>query len=219
MSCGHFRAPPCPLRASAVDSRKPNTPASKPVFKDPSVNSTRLAGRAESFARTCVVHWNHVIKAFPAKCSDHSLAESIRERRPKRSLQDRQQHVLDGFVECPREDRIAVVDEPPVVVLPRQSFTELLERPLGRWIGRDVGMQDSAAPDLHDYEDVEHLKTRRHGCGEITRGDCAPQKCRPGTSGRRRAGSEPETCAHGCRVGPRASRYSRILAVDSSRLG
>ncbi len=91
--------------------------------------------------------------------------------RPEGRLQDCQRHGLDRIIKRPRKDRIAIVDEPTVVVFPRQDFTELLERPFGRWIGRHVGVENSAAPDLHDHENVEHLKTRGHGCCEITGGD------------------------------------------------
>ena len=36
-----------------------------------------------------------------------------------------------------------------------QRFPELLQRPLGRRMGRDVGVENPAGSDLHDEEDVE----------------------------------------------------------------
>jgi len=110
---------------------------------------------------------NDVVKTFPAYCSDESLAKSIRLRRPRRRLQDLEAERGQTLVERGREDRVTVMDEVAVVVLPWKRFTKLLERPVGGGVFGDIEVKDPPRADLHHNKNAEEVEPGRDDGEEI----------------------------------------------------
>ena len=116
-----------------------------------------------------LIQRNQEIQTLPADASDKAFAESVRLGRVERRFQDAQAHRLQGRIELGGVNAVAVVDEEPVRFLSRDDLPELLERLVCAGMSRDVKVSDPARPHLHDHEDVEHPKARRHGDEEVVR--------------------------------------------------
>jgi hypothetical protein len=63
------------------------------------------------------------------------------------------------------------MDEEAVAMISRDGFAELLERPVGRGMGRHMAVEYAARGVLHHHKDVEKAKGRRDHHTEITRHD------------------------------------------------
>jgi len=61
-------------------------------------------------------------------------------------------YMVEAFSTYRPNDSLAVQEL--LMTLPRQGVAELLEHPSAVGMGCDVGVQDSAAPDVEDHQDV-----------------------------------------------------------------
>jgi len=102
------------------------------------------------------------VEALAAEGPDEPLAESVGFWSEWRSLEDLDAEVLDGLSDFGREQDVAVEDRETVGMFEGNGISELLGNPLGRWMGGEVEVKDSARLDLHDDEDVKELKP----CGD-----------------------------------------------------
>ena len=58
-----------------------------------------------------------------------------------------------------------------VSLIARNTFSELLQRPIGRRVVRDIEMKESSRADFHDDENVDQLECRGHHDKEIASDD------------------------------------------------
>lgn len=101
---------------------------------------------------------NQMIDAFTPDGANQPLTMSICQRRPRRCLQDLKTKVSQTIVERGGEDRVTIVDEVAVAVLPGKRLAKLLKRPLCRGMLGDVEMEDSSRADFHDDQDTEEIE-------------------------------------------------------------
>ena len=63
------------------------------------------------------------------------------------------------------------MNDESVSFIARNTFSKLLQRPIGRRVARHIVMKESSRTDFHDEEDVDQLERRRHHNKEITGND------------------------------------------------
>jgi len=110
---------------------------------------------------------DQIVEALAAYRADQALAERVCARRPDRRFQRPDAHRLDRIVDVPREDGVAIVDEPAIAVVTGDGLSELLESPLRCGMLRDVEMQQTPAAELHDDEHVQDLEAGGHDREEV----------------------------------------------------
>ena len=98
---------------------------------------------------------DYVIDTFTPGAADEPLTMSIGLRRPRRRLQDLETESFQALVKRGREDRVTVVNEVAVIVLPGKGFAELLDSPLCGGMLGDVEVEDAARAGLHHDQDAE----------------------------------------------------------------
>ena len=64
-----------------------------------------------------------------------------------------------------------------VSFIARNTFSKLLQRPIGGRVARDIEMKEPSRRDFHDEEDIDQLECRRHHNEEITRNDGLLRDC------------------------------------------
>src|SRR5215813_12779131 len=58
-----------------------------------------------------------------------------------------------------------------VSFIARNTFSKLLQRPIGGRVARDIEMKEPSRRNFHDEEDIDQLECRRRHNEEITRND------------------------------------------------
>src|SRR5215469_14663151 len=90
------------------------------------------------------VEGNQEIETFATKAPAQSLAHRVRLRRSHRRPQNSYTKVRQTLIDFRSEDAIAIVNEEAIGMIARQRFSELLQRPLRRGMGRDVVVDNLA---------------------------------------------------------------------------
>jgi len=137
---------------------------------------------ADQTAKVFFIHRDDMVEDLAAAASDPSFGRSVLPRclnaRPFRLKSSSLQEGNHVGV----EDRIAIQNDIAIRSRLCKSFSQLLHDPLGRWMGRDIEVQNPAASVLDDEETVQHTERRgRHG--EEIEGDdgltVVVKKCEP----------------------------------------
>jgi hypothetical protein len=115
-----------------------------------------------------LAEWDHVVQTLPPHCSDQPFTERIRLRCLHRRAQHLQTEGLHLLVYFRRKDRIAIVNQKPMVVIAGKGLAKLLQRPARSRMCRHVEVQDFAAPHVHNHKHIEHSKSGRDRRQEIT---------------------------------------------------
>ena len=96
------------------------------------------------------------VQTLATETAEEALTIGVRRWRPDWRPEDADTHRSDGGVEPRRVDAVPIVEEEAIGVRGREGFPELLHGPhRGRMTG-DVDVEQSAAPDLHRHEHVQH---------------------------------------------------------------
>jgi len=111
------------------------------------------------------------VEKLSSQCFQQSLTDRVCLGSSIRCLQNAQAQVSNGFVECLREDAVAIVDEEPIFVLRWDRFSKLLERPLSGRMRGHVAVQDLSRSVLHHNQYVEHSKRRGHRDAKVASDD------------------------------------------------
>jgi hypothetical protein len=125
---------------------------------------------ADQAAKVLLIHRDDMVEDLAAAASDPSFGHSVLPRclnaRPFRLKSSGLQE--GNYVGV--EDRIAIQNDVAIRSCLCKSFSQLLHDPIGRWVRRDIEVQNSAAPMLNDEETVQHTERRRRH-GEQVEGD------------------------------------------------
>ena len=92
-----------------------------------------------------LVEWNEVVETCATRRFDQSLATRVRLRDAGGCFQHAKMHGPQRVVNSGREHGIAIVHHEPVRLVAGQDGSELLRRPLGRRMRRDVDVDDASA--------------------------------------------------------------------------
>ena len=92
-------------------------------------------------------------------------------RSPHWRLEHPQSQVADAPVELLGENAVAVMEQKAVLMVSRDRFTELLQRPGGGGVRRDIGMQHATGRLFHQHKHVEQAKSRGDHDAEVTGDD------------------------------------------------
>src|SRR5262249_24017618 len=95
------------------------------------------------------------VETFATKAAAESFAHCVRLGGPQRHPQNPYTQIGKTSVDIRREYAVAIVDDEAVGMIAWQRFPELLQRPFRRGMGRGVEVENLAASDLHDDENVE----------------------------------------------------------------
>ena len=68
-------------------------------------------------------------------------------------------------------DAVTIMNHESVCFIARNTFSKLLQRPIGCRVTRNIVMKESSRTDFHDEEDVDQPECRRHHNEEITGND------------------------------------------------
>jgi hypothetical protein len=113
------------------------------------------------------VKWNEMVETLATCGSDQSFAKRIRLWNAGRCLQHPNIHGPQGVVNSRREDGIAIMHHESVRVVARQEASELLRRPVGGEMLREIPMEDPSRGNLQHQEDVDEPERRGHADEEI----------------------------------------------------
>ena len=111
-----------------------------------------LAPGFDRLSNVVFVDGNHEIQKLPTSASDQSFAIGICLGRSVGSFQDRQPQRFHRRVQFSRIDTVAIMNDESVSFIARNTFSKLLQRPIGRRVARDIKMKDSSRTDFHDEE-------------------------------------------------------------------
>ena len=120
---------------------------------------------------------DHEIQALPPQRADESFAEGIGLRTLGWGFEHREPQMADAVVELGREDAIAVMHEEAIAMVHWDRLTQLLERPVGRGMGRHIAVEHTARGMLHHDKHVEQAKGRRDHHAEVTGDDRRGHDC------------------------------------------
>jgi hypothetical protein len=76
--------------------------------------------------------------------------------------------VRNRLIELRRKDGIPIMDEKTVVVVRGYRFSKLLVGPCGRWVIRDMDVQQLACAEFYNDQDIKTLERRSDYRQEIT---------------------------------------------------
>ena len=116
----------------------------------------------EHLSNVLFVDGNHEVQAFSACCSDKSFTIGIRLGRSVGSLQDRQPQGFQRRVQVLGINTVAIMNDESVSFIARNTFSELLQRPIRRRVACDIEMKESSRIDFHDEDDLDQLERRGH---------------------------------------------------------
>ena len=111
---------------------------------------------------------NEEVQTLPPQRADEPLAERIGLRCPHWRLEHPQSQVADALVELLRENAVAVMEQKAILMVSRDRFTELLQRPGGGRVRCDIGMQHAAGRMFHQHKHVEQAKSCGDHHAEVT---------------------------------------------------
>lgn len=138
---------------------------------------------AKNPLQVAFVDWNHKVQAFPSDRPDQSLAKCVRLRCSDWSLQHRQPKASNDSVQFCGKRRMPIVNEEAVLVIAWNRLAQLLNRPFGSRVQRDIAMQNAARTDLHHHKNL-HDAEAGADCGrEVARhqrSGVVPNKGAPG---------------------------------------
>ena len=129
-----------------------------------------------------LVQGNHKVQALSPQSSDKPFADRIGHRGPYRRFYHVQPHMTHALVDVFGEDGIPVMDEHAVGVISRDCFSELLDGPLRRGMGRDIDVKEPSARMLNHYKHIEDAECRGDRYAEVTRHNAfsmIAEKCGP----------------------------------------
>jgi hypothetical protein len=109
------------------------------------------------------VEWDEMVEALATCSSDQSFAEGIRLWNADRCLQHPNIHGPQRVVNSQREDGIAIMHHESVRVVARKEASELLLRPLGGRVLREIPVEDPSRANLQHQEDVDEPESCRDG--------------------------------------------------------
>src|SRR4029450_13185978 len=101
---------------------------------------------SQNRAQMSLIHRNEKIQTFAADCPHKAFAKRVRLGRSDRSSENRQTHRREGPIDALCIHAVAIVDDVPMRLVSRNDHAELLRRPVGRRMRRDVPMDDSPRP-------------------------------------------------------------------------
>lgn len=111
------------------------------------------------------------IQALAPNGADDALADRIGLRAARRRLQHRDSESGHGFVEVIGEDAVAIVQQVMVSLLEADSLAQLLQRPSGRRMRRDVAMNQTTTAVLDNNEYLEQSERGGHDDQEVAGDD------------------------------------------------
>ena len=114
-----------------------------------------------------VIDDDHMIQAFATNAHNHPLHVAILPRTPWRNTNFLDAHSFDSRSEGFAVDSVTASNHKPGNTVFRKCFDDLLCRPNGRWMVRDIEVDDTATIVLQDDEDIEDSQTNRCDCEEI----------------------------------------------------
>jgi hypothetical protein len=88
----------------------------------------------------------------------------------------------DGCVQFCGEHRVSIMNEASILVIAGYGFAQLLNRPFGGWVLRDVAAKNASGTDFHHHKDIKDAKAGGDRDHEVAReqrpgviaGKCAP---------------------------------------------
>ena len=125
----------------------------------------------ERLSNVLFIERNHEVQTLVTSTSDQSFAIGICLGRFVGSLQDRQPQRFQRRVQLFGINTVTIMNHESVSFIARNTFSKLLQRPIGGRVARDIEMKESSRTDFHDEEDIDQLECRRHHNEEITRKD------------------------------------------------
>ena len=117
------------------------------------------------------VQGDYKVQALAPHRPDDAFTDRIGHGRPYRRCDDVQPHMPYTLVNVFGENRIPVVDQEAIRMIDRNGFSKLLHGPRSCGMGCDIDVQESAAPMLNDYKDIEDAEGQGDGYAEVTRHD------------------------------------------------
>ncbi len=112
--------------------------------------------------------WDETVEAFPAERTDDTFTEAVSFGAPIWGPQDSQSHVSNRLIELGREDAIAIMDKKTVVMVRGYCLSKLLLGPCGRWVIRDMDVQQLSCAEFYDDQHIKTLERRGDHSQEIT---------------------------------------------------
>ena len=109
-----------------------------------------------------------VVEAIPAEGADHALAEGVGSRRSRGGSEEPRAEPADAAAKVGAVDRVPVMDEEPGSLLAvGGGLDEPLGGPVGAGVRRDAGVDDLAAVESEDHEDVQDAEPSGHENEEV----------------------------------------------------
>jgi hypothetical protein len=111
---------------------------------------------------------NQPIQTFAADGADQALANRICLRAARWGFQNADTELCDRCIQMLGEYAVAIVKQESASILGPNDFAQLLQCPLGGWMGRDIEMNQAAATVLDHDEQVQQAKGGGDDEREIT---------------------------------------------------
>ena len=103
-----------------------------------------------------------MIETLPAYRANQPFTESVRLRRPIRSLQNFHSHRFQTAIHLTRKDAVPIVEDETAGTLPHGHLTKLLQGPVCRGMRRHVEVSDAPGSYLHSDKYIENAKASGH---------------------------------------------------------
>ena len=113
------------------------------------------------------VEYDHVVQTFPANGADHSFAVRVLPGCSRCDGDLVNTHAFDTLGEVVAVDSIAVSDKESRRLVEREGINDLLSRPFGAGICRNVEMNNVSPVMPQNDENIQHAKRRGRQCKEV----------------------------------------------------